>query len=86
MKQEAFFSFLEQGSLAALITRLESNGLMCLVHFEAGACASSHDSVEALKGSLRKAWDKIPQETLRKAIDSRRRLERVIQAIEKNIY
>ena len=47
---------------------------------EAGACASSHDSVEVLKGSLKKAWDKIPQEGLRKAVDSFTcRLERVIQ-------
>ena len=27
---------------------------------EAAACASNHDSVEAMKGSLKKAWDNIP--------------------------
>ena len=44
---------------------------------KADACASSHDSVKALKGSLKKAWDQIPQETLRKALHSFRcRLER----------
>ena len=48
---------------------------------EADACALSHDSVEALNGSLKKLWDKILQETLRKPVDSFRcRLERVIQA------
>ena len=48
---------------------------------EADACASSHNSVKVLKGSLKQAWDKIPQETLRKAVDSFRcNLERVIQA------
>ena len=48
---------------------------------EADAYTSSHDSVEALKGSLKKAWDKVPQEVLRKSVDSIRcRLERVIQA------
>ena len=36
-------------------------------HLKADACASSHVSVEALKSSLKKAWVKIPQETLRKA-------------------
>ena len=48
---------------------------------EADACASTHDSVEALKGSLKKAWDKVPEEVLRKSVDGIRcRLERVIQA------
>ena len=48
---------------------------------EADVCVLSHDSVEALKGSLKKAWDKVPQEVLRKSVDSIRcKLERVIQA------
>ena len=48
---------------------------------EADACASYHDSVEDLEGSLKKTWDKIPQETLCKAVDSFGcRLDRVIQA------
>ena len=48
---------------------------------EADACASFYESIEALNDSLKKAWDKIPQETLRKAVDSFRwRLERVTQA------
>ena len=47
---------------------------------EVDACASSHDSVKALQGSFKKAWDSIPQETLRKAVDSLRcRLECVMQ-------
>ena len=52
----------------------------------ADACASSHDPVEALKGSLKKALDKIPQETPRKAVvNFRYRLERVIEAREEHI-
>ena len=48
---------------------------------EEDTCASCHDSVEALKGFLKKERDKIPLEILRKAADSFRcRLERVIQA------
>ena len=48
---------------------------------KADACAPFNGSVEALKYSPKKAWDKIRQETLRKAVDSFRcRLERVIQA------
>ena len=48
---------------------------------EADACDSSRDSFQVLKGTVKKASDKIPQETLRKAVDSFRcRLERVIQA------
>ena len=53
---------------------------------KADTCASSHDSVEALKGSLKKAWDNILQETLCKAVDSFRcRLERAIKSREGNI-
>ena len=49
---------------------------------EAGTCVASHDSVEGLKGSLKKAFHKIPQEILQKAVDSFTcRLERVIQTI-----
>ena len=48
---------------------------------ESEACDSSHTSVEALKRSLLKAWEKIPQEKLRNAAMSfRSRLERVIRA------
>ena len=49
---------------------------------EVDACASSHNSLEALKGSLsRKHGTKYPQETLRKAVDSFKcRLARVKQA------
>ena len=49
---------------------------------EADACASSHDSVEALKDWLsQERIEHIPQEILREAVDSFScRLERVIQA------
>ena len=36
---------------------------------EADACASTHNSADDLKCSLKKAWAKIPQETLRKAAE-----------------
>ena len=48
---------------------------------EADACASSHVSIEALKNSLKKAWVKIPQETLRKSAEGFcGRLKCVVQA------
>ena len=73
-------AFLEQGGLAALITRPEGDGLLCLVPFRGRYCAS-HGLIEALKRSLVTAWTKMPQETLRKAAAGfRSKLKRVIQA------
>uniref|UniRef100_A0A7I4YMI3 HTH_7 domain-containing protein n=1 Tax=Haemonchus contortus TaxID=6289 RepID=A0A7I4YMI3_HAECO len=37
---------------------------------EREACASKHATIAALKESLKKAWDRIPQEALRAAIDA----------------
>ncbi|WKY08788.1 hypothetical protein Q1695_001738 [Nippostrongylus brasiliensis] len=37
---------------------------------EEKACAKSHASIEALKSSLKKAWEEIPQDVLRAAVDS----------------
>ena len=74
-------AFLDQGGLAALITRPEGDGLLCLVPFRGRCCASPHGLIEALKRSLVTAWAKMPQETLRKAAAGfRSRLKRVIQA------
>ena len=48
---------------------------------EAEACAKTHDIVEGLKVSLKKAWVKIPQEKLHVSVESfRGRLERVVKA------
>ena len=53
---------------------------------EADACTSAHDSVEALEGSLKKARDKIPQDTLRRAVDSFRCwFESIIEARGRHI-
>ena len=89
MVQEPFSSFLEQGSLAASSPDLNPIDFCVWSIMKADGYASSHDSVEALKGSLKKAWKNIVQEILRKPVDSFIcRLERVIQArgrhIEKN--
>ena len=44
------------------------------------ACSKPHTDVDALKRSLRKAWDQIPMETVRKAIDEwRPRLTACVQ-------
>ena len=81
MVQEPFSSFLKQASLAALISRLGFNGLLCLFHFGSRYLCFIPWFRGALKGSLTRVWDKLPQETLRKAVDSFRcRLEGVIQA------
>ncbi|KIH59283.1 hypothetical protein ANCDUO_10489 [Ancylostoma duodenale] len=37
---------------------------------EGKACAKRHGSVDALKSSFKKAWEEIPQETLRAAVES----------------
>ena len=47
---------------------------------ETKACAKAHTNVESLKASLRREWAKIPQETLRAAVEAfPRRLKTVIQ-------
>ena len=47
---------------------------------ETKACAKTHTNIESLKASLRREWDKIPQETLRAAVEAfPRRLNAVIQ-------
>ena len=48
---------------------------------EAKAYAKTHDAVEGLKVSLKKAWEKIPQEKLRVSVESfRGKLEQLIKA------
>jgi hypothetical protein len=48
---------------------------------ETNACAKSHTSLDALKRSLVCAWDNIPQDIIRSAVDSvPKRIERVILA------
>ncbi|KIH67820.1 hypothetical protein ANCDUO_01845 [Ancylostoma duodenale] len=48
---------------------------------EEKACAKQHGSVDALKISRKKAWEDIPQETLRAAVESYpKRLKAVIKA------
>ncbi|KAI6650037.1 hypothetical protein LOD99_6252 [Oopsacas minuta] len=47
---------------------------------ETKACAMAHNNVESLKVSLRREWAKIPQETLRAAVEAfPRRLKAVIE-------
>ena len=80
MGQEPFSSFLEQVSLAASSPDMNPMDFWDWSILEADTCTSSHDSVGALKGSLKKEWGKILQETLRKAVHSFRcGLERVIE-------
>ena len=44
------------------------------------ACAKSHSSVEALKKSLHREWEKIPQDNLRAAVEAfPQRLKRVVE-------
>jgi hypothetical protein len=48
---------------------------------EANACVKSHTSLDALKASLIYAWDNIPQDIIRLAVDSvPKRIEHVISA------
>ncbi|KIH53686.1 hypothetical protein ANCDUO_16181 [Ancylostoma duodenale] len=48
---------------------------------EEKACAKQYGSVDVLKSSLKKAWEEIPQETLRAAVESYpKRLKAVIKA------
>lgn len=48
---------------------------------ETKACSKIHHSVRELKQSLERAWEEIPQETLRAAVgDVKRRLQAVIKA------
>ncbi|EPB65323.1 hypothetical protein ANCCEY_15614 [Ancylostoma ceylanicum] len=48
---------------------------------EEKACAKRHSSVDALRSSLKKAWEEILQETVRAAVESYpKRLKAVIEA------
>ena len=45
------------------------------------ACSKPHNSIEALKASLVKEWDEVPQEMIQKAIDNfPKRLKKCIEA------
>ncbi|KAI6646109.1 hypothetical protein LOD99_9460 [Oopsacas minuta] len=47
---------------------------------EKNACAKSHSSVEALKKSLHREWEKIPQDNLRATVETfTQRLKRVVE-------
>ena len=53
---------------------------------EAQACAKTHNTVEGVKVSLKKAWAKISQEKLHVSVKSfRGRLERVVKAEGRHI-
>ena len=48
---------------------------------EKEACSSPHNNLEDLRASLKRAWEKIPQDALRAACQNfRQRLQRVIDA------
>ena len=48
---------------------------------EAEACSKPHQSIDALKKSLVKAWNKIPQEVIDRAVDDfPKRLQKCIDA------
>ena len=47
---------------------------------ETKACAASHSSIESLKRSLTRAWEQIPEEIMRAAVEAfPRRLRAVVQ-------
>ncbi|KIH62421.1 hypothetical protein ANCDUO_07296 [Ancylostoma duodenale] len=51
------------------------------VILEEKACAKRYGNLDALKSSIKKAWEEIPQETLRAAVESYpKRLKAVIKA------
>ena len=48
---------------------------------EVGACSKPHQSIEALKKSLVKAWNNIPQEVIDRAVDDfPKRLKKCVEA------
>jgi inhibitor of nuclear factor kappa-B kinase subunit alpha len=52
---------------------------------EAKVCSKPYESVEALKRSLTRGWDRIPMETLRKSVEEwRNRFRRCIEAMGGN--
>ena len=55
--------------MATKFTRPKPNGLFDMGILQEEACSNPHQSVQALKKSLIKAWDKIPLETVQKAVD-----------------
>ena len=50
-------------------------------YLQSKACSKPHKSIEALKASLVKEWDEVPQEMIQKAIDNfPKRLKKCIDA------
>ena len=67
--------------MATEFARLEFDGLQHLSFLEAEVCSKPHQSIDALKKSLVKAWNKIPQEVIDRAVDDfPKRLQKCIDA------
>ncbi|KAI6659868.1 hypothetical protein LOD99_14208 [Oopsacas minuta] len=58
---------------------------------ETNACSKSHTNVESLKRALCREWERIPQETLRAAVDAFPRdctllLKQKVATLKNNLY
>ena len=67
---EKYPGFHFQGGMASIKSRFESHELLNLVHLGDKSLCKVTFSVEALKKSLLREWVKIPQDTLRAAVEA----------------
>uniref|UniRef100_A0A914D921 Uncharacterized protein n=1 Tax=Acrobeloides nanus TaxID=290746 RepID=A0A914D921_9BILA len=71
----------KQWRMATEFARFICGGLLIMEHLENEACSKPHQSIEAKKKSLVKAWNAIPQEVIDRAVDDfPKRLKKCIDA------
>ena len=81
MVQSQFARFFEQENVAPASPNLNTLDFNIWLILEAEACAKTHNTIEGLTVSLKKAWAKIQQEKLHVSVESfRGRLKRVVKA------
>ena len=49
---------------------LEPAGLRNLIYLEAKACEKPHESIKSLKKAIKKAWDEMPDDMVKRVVDS----------------
>ncbi len=70
-----------QRRVATEFARSERHGLQHMEHPVAEACSKPHQSINALKKSLTKAWNNISQDVIDRAVDDfPKRLKKCIEA------
>ena len=77
--RRALSFILDQRFVATIFARSQSYGFLCVGYSGKRSLFFTHNNLEDLRASLKRAWEKIPQDALRAACQNfRQRLQRVI--------